>query len=102
MEQMRLSSSTHGKELLLILSHVLVGAGQRNKDAESADEMFVLVQGLLEEMVAPDNWNRSRDQSEENILLWKEEKSNSAKVRTTLVVLSPCLCLSSSSGAVPS
>lgn len=102
MEQMRLSSSTHGKELLLILSHVLVGAGQRNNDAESADEMFVLVQGLLEEMVAPDNWNRSRDQSEENILLWKEEKSNSAKVRTTLVVLSPCLCLSSSSGAVPS
>ena len=83
-EQLRLSSSIHGKELLLILSHILLGAAQRTKSAESADEMFVLVEGLLEELVAPSNWDRSRTLNfgvGEGDSFWREEKTTNTKVR---------------------
>ena len=79
-----MSLSIHGKELLLILSHVLLGATQRTKSAESADEMFVLVEGLLEELVAPSNWNRSRTLNfgvGEGDSFWREERTTNTKVR---------------------
>ena len=88
LDQLRLSSSSsslRGKELLLVLSHVLLGAGQRSKTAESADDaedIFALVEGLLEELVAPGNWNRSCDSVEGSALFWKEERNSSAKVST--------------------
>ena len=81
LDQLRLSSSLRGKELLLILSHVLIGDGQRKRTDESAGEIFVLVEGLLEEVVAPGNWNRSHDSVGEHSLFWEEEKSSSSKVR---------------------
>lgn len=92
LDQLRLSSSLRGKELLLILSHVLVGGGQwKGRSDESADEMFVLVEGLLEEVVAPGNWNRSHDSVGEHSLFWEEEKSSSSKVRAQLTYLFPSL-----------
>lgn len=90
-EKLRLSSSTHGKELLLILSHVLLGASQRREgeSAESADEIFVLVEGLLEELVAPGNWDRSHEQQSflnfamgDSESFWKEERTINTKVRS--------------------
>ena len=87
LDQLRLSSSSslRGKELLLVLSHVLLGAGQRSKTAESADDaedIFALVEGLLEELVAPGNWNRSCDSVQGSALFRKEERNSSAKVST--------------------
>ena len=91
LEKLRLSSSTHGKELLLILSNVLLGAtsqreGGRKESAESADdEMFVLVEGLLEELVAPSNWDRSQKavlnfDTGDGKSFWREEKITNTKV----------------------
>ena len=78
LDQLKLSSSLHGKELLLVLSRVLVGAGQRRGSAESADEMYALVEGILEEVVAPSNWNKSHDAV---VSFWEEEKSDNTKVK---------------------
>ena len=91
LEKLRLSSSTHGKELLLILSHVLLGAASqkgKRESTESADEIFVLVEGLLEELVAPSNWDRSQQavlnfDMGDGELFWREERPTNTKVRST-------------------
>lgn len=96
LEKLRVSSSTNGKELLLILSHVLRGASsQRRGSAESADEMFVLVEGLLEELVAPGNWDRSRQADltfdmGDGQSFWREEKTASTKVRNNHIIYIHC------------
>lgn len=94
MEQLRLSSSIHGKELLLILSHVLLGASEREKSTESADEMFVLVEGLLEELVAPSTWDRSKSTLNFDLeggapFLREERMTNDTKARLSIVYVIP-------------
>ena len=95
-EQLRSSSSLRGKELLLILAHVILGGAQREKSAESADEMFALVEGLLEELVAPSNWDRSEStlnlDLESGDPFWREERTVSdTKVRSVDFVISDVL-----------
>ena len=91
LEKLRLSSSTHGKELLLILSNVLLGAtsqrerGRRERTESADDEMFVLVEGLLEELVAPSNWDRSQQvvsnfDAGDGESFWREGKITNTKV----------------------
>ena len=92
LEKLRVSLSMHRKELLLILSQVLRGASsQRRGSAESADEMFVLVEGLLEELVAPGNWDRSQQADlifdmGDGQSFWREEKTASTKVRNNHII----------------
>lgn len=100
LEKLRLSPSTHGKELLLILSHVLLGAASRRESergresGKSADEMFVLVEGLLEELVVPGNWDRSQPAVLDFDVgggesFWREEGVTSTKVSEeyTIIIL---------------
>ena len=101
LEKLRQSSSTHGKELLLILSHVLLGAASRRESergresGESADEMFVLVEDLLEELVAPGNWDRSwpavlNFDVGGGESFWREEGVTSTKVSEEYTIIQNC------------
>ena len=96
LEKLRQSPSTHGKELLLILSHVLLGAASRRgggkERAESADRVFVLVEGLLEELVAPGNWDRSRPAGLNFDVgggesFWREEGMTNTKVSEEIKII---------------
>ena len=96
LEKLRQSPSTHGKELLLILSHVLLGAASRRggerESAESADEVFVLVEGLLEELVAPGNWDRLRPavlnfDAGDGESFWREEGMTNTKVSEEIKII---------------